>query len=163
MNMPFVHDAVNRDRADESDVMVVLCSEDYAAAALLASCDPAVVLQTLGGARDPADTSTRSTFDYGFALKQVRRVIVCGHVGCKARPVEEGGDARAHVLAQCRGLLRDPHIGALLRDHRALLQGVWFDGRDGHMHACDIERGASTLMGADDVERFIAALREPLR
>lgn len=149
------HDAPNRDRNEPIDVMVVLCSENYAAGALLAACEPAIVLQTFGGAPEPLDSSTRATFEYGIKLKRVRRVVVCGHLGCNAVALEGGGDARAHVVDQCRRLQQDAHIGALLRHHHATLHAILFDEREGRVYACDIESSTSTIMGDDDFRRLL--------
>ena len=120
--------------------MVVLCSENYAALAVLAACEPAIVLQTFGGARDPSDASTRATFEYAVRLNAVRRVIVCGHLACQAVALDEGANARtatqADVVAQCRSLREDSRIGALLRDHGVSLsppvpEGPTFSGITG--------------------------------
>ena len=148
------------DRRETSDVMFVLCSDNYAAIAVLAACAPAVVLQTFGGARDPSDASTRATFEYAVRSNAVRRVIVCGHLSCQAVAPDEGADARtatqADVVAQCRGLRHDPRIGALLRDHGVSLQAIWFDDREGDVYACDLEGRSATLMSDEDFGRVVA-------
>lgn len=139
-----------------ASVMFVLCSESHAEAALAASCEPAIVLQALGGARTPSDPSTRATFDYAVAACGVRHVVVCGHARCRA--LDAGAhDARdpraasqAHVVAQCRRLRQDPHIGPLLRDHGVMLRALWFDEPEGDIYACDLEGRGATLLG--DVE-----------
>ena len=149
--------------------MFVLCSENYAAAAVVAACEPAIVLQTLGGARDPSDVSTRATFEYALRRKGVRRIVVCGHLACQAvalePPLRQRADARtttqADVVAQCRKLRQDARIGALLREHRVTLQAIWFDDREGDVYACDIEGRTATLMSDEDFGRLIVSLAEP--
>ena len=99
----------------EATVMFVLCSEDYGASELVHACEPAIVLQTLGGAHDPTEPSTRATFAYAIEANAVRRVVVCGHPGCSL--AQEGdkdrlGQAVSNVTAQCRALRADAFIGA---------------------------------------------------
>lgn len=153
------------DRHETSDVMFVLCSENYAASAVLAACEPAIVLQTFGGARDPSEAATRATFEYAVRSNAVRRVIVCGHLACQAVALDKGANARtatqADVVAQCRSLRQDSRIGALLRDHGVTLQAIWFDDREGDVYACDIEGRSATLMSDEDVGRVVVRLREP--
>jgi len=150
---------------ETSNVMFVLCSENHAAAAVVAACEPAIVLQTFGGARDPADASTRATFEYAVRLKGVRKVIVCGHLGCKAVALDGGADARtktqADVVAQCRRLRQDAYIGALLRDHGVTLHAIWFDDREGDIYTCDIEGRHATLLSDEDFGRLIEGFKGP--
>ena len=167
------HEAFRADRRrpfgsdiqDTSDVMFVLCSENYAATAILAACEPVIVLQAFGGARDLSDASTRATFEYAVRSTAVRRVIVCGHLGCHAVALDEGADARtatqADVVAQCRSLRHDSRIGPLLRDHGVTLQAIWFDDREGDVYACDMESGSATLMSDEDFGRGVVSSREP--
>lgn len=154
-----------QDNHETSDVMFVLCSENHAAAAVLASLEPAIVLQTFGGARAPSEASTRSAFEYAIGLKGVRRVVVCGHLGCQAVALDDGADARtatqADVVAQCRRLRQDARIGGLLADHRVSLHAIWFDAREGDVYACDIEGRAATLMSDEDFGRLTASSGKP--
>ena len=155
------------DPDETSNVMFVLCSENHAAAAVVAACEPAIVLQTFGGARDPSDASTRATFEYAVRLNGVRKVIVCGHLGCQAIALDGGADARtrtqADVVAQCRRLRQDAHIGALLRDHGVTLHAIWFDDREGDVYTCDIEGRNATLLSDADFGRLIESFKGPTR
>lgn len=155
------------DPANEpSSVMFVLCSENYAAAALVAACEPALVLQTLGGARDPADESTRATFEHAIVKRGVRHVVVCGHQACEA--VASGGtDSRcatqAAVVSQCFRLREDPCIGPLLRTHRVALRPLWFDVPEGDIFVCNFEDARVALMGEDDFGRMLALFAQGTR
>ena len=137
--------------------MFVLCSENHAASALVAACAPSIVLQTFGGAGDPSDASARSTFEYAITTNAVRRVIVCGHLACKAAPLDRGADARtltqAELIAQCRSLREDARIGALLREHGVTLHAIWFDDREGDVYGCDIDGNSATLLNEVDIGR----------
>lgn len=145
--------------SERSNVMFVLCSENHAAAALAAACEPALVLQTLGGARDPADESTRATIEYAIVEKGVRHVVVCGHQGCEAA-ASEGQDSRhapqAAVVSQCIRLREDPSIGPLLRAHRVALRPLWFDTPDGNIFMCSLEDARVTPMGDNDFAKMLA-------
>lgn len=137
-------------------LMFVLCSENYAAAALVAGCEPALVLQMPGGAQNPADGTTRATFDYAIREQGVRNVVVCGHQGC--RMVEpQGLDPRratqAAVVSQCVALREDKHIGPLLSEHHVVLQPVWFDVREGDVFRCNFENERVELMSDDDLAK----------
>lgn len=113
-----------RDEGSKADrTMFVLCSKDTGATMLAASCDPSIVLQTLGGAEDVASLSVRGTFEYALRLVGVNRVIVCGHAGCGA---ERAADA---AIRQCRRLASDSVIGRLLRDYGVSARALWFDAK----------------------------------
>ncbi len=165
--MPPWHDALQNYRRRSlqpatdaaSDVMFVLCSENYAAAAVVAACEPAMVLQTFGAARDPADAAVRATFEYALRVKRVRKIVFCGHLGCQAVAFDGDVDrltaTRAEVVAQCRKLRQDPHLGPLLRDRGVTLRIIWFDDREGDVFACDAEGKKAMLMSDDDFERLL--------
>ena len=117
----------------QDPVMLVLCSENYAAASLVARCEPAIVFQSLGGARDPTDQAMRATFAYAIMNHRVHDVVVCGHEGCHATARWELDSERppyAVVVSQCVALRRDDYIGSLLRDHDIALHATWFDRFD---------------------------------
>ena len=141
-------------------VMFVLCSESYAAAAVAAACEPALVHQAFGGARNPGDEATRATFEYAILKKGVRDVVVCGHDGCQA-VTTHGADSRratrSAVVSQCVGLREDEHIGPLLREHRVALRPIWFDAPEGDIFLCNLENEAVKLMGDDDFATMIGA------
>jgi carbonic anhydrase len=146
--------------AAASDVMFVLCSECHAGAELVASMQPAMVLQTLGGAGAPADPAVRATFEYAVRSKGVRRIVLCGHEGCQA--VAEGGRAasQAHVVSQLRSLLDDEEIGPVLRARRVKLRALWFDEREGDVYACDVEGRPAALLDDEDLARMFTDLDE---
>lgn len=145
--------------AERSNAMFVLCSENHAAAALAAACEPALVLQTLGGARDPGDQSTRATIEYAIVAKGARHLVVCGHQGCEA-VASEGQDSRyatqAALVSQCLRLREDPCIGPLLRAHRVAMRPLWFDAPEGNIFMCSLEDARVTPMGDDDFAEMLA-------
>ena len=151
--------SLERKPYEASDVMFVLCSENHAASAVVAAWEPAIVLQTFGGARDPSDASTRATFEHAVRQHGVRRVIVCGHLGCKAGALDRGADARmatqADVVAQCRRLRQDARIGPLLSNNGVTLHAMWFDDHEGDVYNCDIEGRAATLVSDDEFRRLL--------
>lgn len=140
---------------ETSDVMFVLCSENHAGAAFATACEPAMVLQIPGGARDPSEWSTLAAFEHAVKTGGVRRVIVCGHVGCYAVGAKDGADRRAataaYVAGQCRRLLEDENIAGMMNKHGVSLRGLLFDDAEGDVYACDVERGVATLMADDDL------------
>jgi carbonic anhydrase len=147
---------------EPGDVMFVLCSENAAAAPLVAACEPAIVLQTFGGARTPADTTTRATIEYAVKQKGVRHIVVCGHEGCHAvRP--RGASARAatqaDAAAQAADLRRDQQIGALLRAHGVMVRALWLDEAEGDIYACDIEGRPPSLMDDEDFARMLESFQ----
>ncbi len=145
--------------SERSNVMFVLCSENHAAAALAAACEPALVLQILGGARDPADESTRATVEYAIVEKGVRHVVVCGHQGCEA-VASEGQDSRyatqAAVFSQCLRLREDPCVGRLLRAHRVAMRPLWFDAPEGNIFTCSLEDARVSPMSDNDFAKMLA-------
>ncbi|MFO0672621.1 MAG: carbonic anhydrase [Polyangiaceae bacterium] len=136
--------------------LFVLCAEDSAAAALVAACEPACVLQTFGGVVDAACTSTRGTFEHAIRTLGVRHVFVCGHASCAA--ASEATTPRGDAIAQCRRLERDEVIGPLLRSHGVRLRALWFDRHEGDVYACDFEDRA-TLVGDADFGRMLDEAR----
>jgi hypothetical protein len=144
-------------------LMFVLCSEDHAAAAFLAACEPAIVLQTFGGAGAAVDSATRATFEAAVRLRGVRHVVVCGHSGCRAVTVDAGVDprmaAQAETVAQCRRLWRDPAVGAVLRDHGVTMRAIWFDEDEGDIFSCDMEGRSPTLVSDGDFVELMGAYR----
>ena len=144
---------------EPNDVMFVLCSENYAAAELVAAVEPAIVLQSLGGARSPSDAGVRATFEYGIVRKSVRQVVVCGHLDCCA-VAADGGDSRAateaDVSAQCRALRDDAFIGELFREHRVVIRSLWFDEPEGDIYLCGFDNPRAGIMGDADFGRMVA-------
>lgn len=139
--------------------MFVLCSENHAALGLVGVCEPAVVLQTLGGARTPSDPATRATFEHAVRKKGIRHVVVCGHADCGAFGPDVGSSpeaGHAEALAQCQALLEDEHIGPLLRQAGVKLRALWLDEPEGDVYECDVERGPA-LMGDEDFARMLAS------
>lgn len=139
---------------DARRTMFVLCSEDAAGAALVAECNPGLVLQTLGAAREPACPSVRSAFEYAVRTLSIRHVFVCGHAGCAAA-ANEGAKARTMAARQCEGLLSDPVIGALLRAAHIRPRALWFDGCEGDVYACGVEGDGATLLSDEDLGRIL--------
>lgn len=136
-----------------SNVMFVLCSESSAAAELVSAFEPALVLQTFGGARTPADAGTRATIEYAVRERGVRHVVVCGHHGCRAAASSGQGSreaTQADAVAQCLALRRDEHLGALFRTHGVVLRALWLDEPEGDVYACDIEGRRARLMDDQD-------------
>lgn len=144
---------------EPSRVMFVLCSENYAAAALAAACEPGIVLQTLGGARDPADETTRATFEYAIVKAGIRHVVVCGHQGCEAvapKAQESRRASQAAVVSQCMRLREDAYIGPLLRTHRVALRPLWFDAPEGDIFLCNVEDAGVVPMDDEDFGKMLA-------
>jgi len=143
---------------DGNPVMFVLCSESHAATPLVAAFEPAMVLQTFGGVRSPADPGVFATIELAVRTKGVRHLVVCGHEGCLAC-AEASGDARASTqkdaVAQLRALHDDERVGPLLRSHGVSLRALWFDEREGDVYACDVEEPGRAPLDDED----LAALR----
>lgn len=135
--------------------MFVLCSEDHAAAALVAACAPVVTLQTLGGALAPLDAAARATFEHALVREGVRHIVVCGHDGCAAHGA--AGDGAADVRAQCRSIVGDPRVGELVRAHRVKVRALLLDEAEGDLYACDVETGRRSLLDDDDFARLLAS------
>lgn len=130
-------------------VLFVLCSEDLAAASLASACDPTMVLQTLGGAKNPRDEATRATLQHAVRNAGVRHVVVCGHEGCKGIEGLDGDPRKSSqtaLVAQCRALVADPQIGALLREHRVRVTSLWFDEPEGDVFHCSPDGDRVELM-----------------
>jgi carbonic anhydrase len=149
------------DGAPASDLMFVLCSECHAGAELVSAMQPAMVLQTLGGARTPADPALRATFEYAVGGKGVKHIVLCGHEACQVVS-ERGREAsQAHVVSQLRGLLDDEAVGPLLRARGVKLRALWFDEREGDIYACDVEGRPAAPLDDEDLARMFAAFDEP--
>lgn len=141
--------SIHPSSADAAGMMFILCSEDAAAAGLVAACEPALVLQAFGGVRDPSCPSTRATIEYAIRIAGVRKLILCAHQGCRASPCPES-------MEQCRALQKDPIIGALLKEHGVKLRALWFDPQDGDVYECSDER-RRTWLADDDLVRMLDA------
>lgn len=144
---------------EPSNVMFVICSESHAAGELVAAFEPALVLQTFGGARTPSDAGTQATIEYAVRSRGVRHIVVCGHEGCRAVPTS-GRSSReatqADAVAQCLALRRDEHLSALFRAHGVVLRALWLDEPEGDVYACDLEGRRAGLMGDQDFAAMLA-------
>jgi len=144
---------------EPSNVMFVLCSESHAAAAVVAACEPAMVLQILGGASSPLGSSAIATIEYAVKSRGVRHLVVCGHDGCRAGSASGRGDRaamQAETARQCLDLGRDSHLAPLLRSHGVTLRALWFDEAEGDVYLCDVEGRSATLLDDRDFARMLS-------
>lgn len=147
----------------KANLLFVLCSEDAGGTSLIAACEPAIVLQSLGGARFPGEEATRATFDYAIRLQGVRRLVVCGHSGCRAfESSEEPAPSQERTARQTAALMADRFIGELLHEHRVGVTTMWLNGTRDKIYVKDPARGqmrtlslreALSFLGVDPAER----------
>ena len=140
--------------------MFAACSESVASAQLLAAFPTAYVLQTLGLPRE-LDDVTRATLEYGVLVHGVRQIVVCGHHRCK----EPGGAltveaSQALVVARCRALQADAHVGPTLRRARVAMRALWLEEGSRDLYACDFEGRPPRCMGDEDLTAMFASFDE---
>ncbi len=157
------HRATHSDAAgpDRARLMFAACSESVASAELLAAFPAAYVLQTLGGLPRELDEATRATLEYGVLGSGVRQIVVCGHHTCK----EPGGaltpeTSQVLVVARCRALQADDHIGPILRRAHVTMRALWLEEASRELYACDLEGRAARWMGDEDLEAMFASFDE---
>ena len=118
-------------RRQASELLVVVCSENYAAATLTEAC------MTLQGPCEmllSPTASTRATFEYAVRSLGVRAVLVCGHEGCRGAAAE-----RSRFLARCAAVREDAQLGKLLREHDVTLEALWFAGGGRGIFRCRLD------------------------
>lgn len=101
--------------------MVILCSEDFFGASLVAQWDAAIVLQTAGGARAVSDRFLRSEVEYALLHATVRHVIVLAHSGCLHEHKHRGPDGDEDLRATWQRFRQHDALRALLQRHGARL------------------------------------------
>ena len=122
-----------------ANAVFVTCSESHQAAQLAAATEPRCLVMNLGA------VPSRAEIELAVGSLGARHVVLCGHDGCSAA---HGG--REHLLAQAQAV-EAMRLGA--RVHV-----LWFDEREGDIHAWDADARRFRLLGDEDV----AALFERL-
>ena len=146
---------------DHARLMFAACSESVVSAELVAAFPTAYVLQTLGSLPRELDAATRATIEFGVLGTGVRHIVVCGHHRCKE---SEGAltpeTSQAWVVARCRALQADEHIGPMLRRARVTMRALWLEDASRDLYACDFEGRPARCMGDEDLAAMFAGFDE---
>jgi carbonic anhydrase len=139
----------------------VACSECHQVAALLAATEPRCLVQNLGG----GVAGELTTIAYSVQSLGVRHVVLCGHAGCVARERSDGADdgSKGHVLSQARAVREASALRSLFDERQVQVHVLWFDEREGDIHAWDPSSRRFHLMGDDDVVELLSTLESAPR
>ena len=146
---------------DHTRLMFVVCSESTAAASVLAAFSTAYALQTLTGVSHDLDIAASATLEYGILARGVRHIVICGHDSCRG-----DGDARtpeasqAVLVARCRALVDDAHMGRILRSAYVTVRALWFEQASHEIYACDFEGRPARCMDDVDLVAMFASFDE---
>lgn len=138
--------------------MFVVCSDDYAGAGLVAQCDPAIVLQTPGGARATRECAARATFEYAVQYVGVRLVVVLAHRGCQAARGAALKGAPEEALAQWQMLTSDDFSRSLFLGHGVAVRLLWIDALAGTVCDWHAEEQRLAPLRRDDFADLLASL-----
>ena len=145
-------------------LMFAACSESVVSTELVAAFPAAYVLQTLGGLPHAFDGETRATLELGVLWTGVRHIVVCGHHRCAEPHVAHTPEAsQASVVARCRALQVDGHIGPILRRAHVTMRALWVEEASRELYACDFEGRPARRMGDNGLAAMFASFDEASR
>lgn len=139
-------------RVEPLPAVFVLEPTMYLASAVVASWDPASMMQVVGGVSCPARESVRETIGWAIAAQRVGTVVLCGEGDTPPGP-------DASPLAACRALVEDRVLGKLIEEQGVTLEALWFDRHEGDIHRWDREARRWTWLSDLTLTAFFAELR----
>lgn len=116
----------------EGDVLpavFVIDSGMRAGREVIASWNPAVCVQVLGGASRAADPSVRASIEHGIDVQGAKSIVVCAE-GARG---PDAGETREGLVGACQALLEDPVLGPRIQSGDVALEALWFDTSEGDL------------------------------
>lgn len=124
-------------------------------AGVVASLQPASVLQIHGGARRTADATIAETIEHAVQKLGVRTIVVCAE---DTYPPEMT-PRREHLLASAQALTDHLWLERLFRDHDVRVEALWLDVVEGDIHRWDPEQRRFELLADSGLSDLLATMR----
>lgn len=102
-------------------------------AGVVASFQPASILQIHGGARCTNDATVAKTIEHAVQKLGVRTVIVCA----EDRLPPEMTPRRERLFFDLHTLVEHPWLGRIFRENDVCVEALWFDTVEGDIHRWD--------------------------
>lgn len=124
-------------------------------AGVVASFQPAAVLQILGGAKRTSDATVAETIEHAVEKLGVRTVVVCA----EGTLPPEMTPRREQLLASAQFLTEHPWLGRLFREHEVAVEALWLDVVEGDIHVWEPERRAFELLADDGLGALLTRIQ----